>query len=316
MIMLMAAVMVNAVDVGITQTKVNGVELLPNSPLQLDIESGGSLDLEIEFVGLAAAENVEVFARLSGNDESAQKTIPLLDVQSQTKYTRTLSLELPDDFTSDSYQLLLFVGDKSSEVILETYNLAIRGKRHHLVVNDVLVRSMGNGYATASARIRNVGYKDQKDVRVNVAIPELGVSTTTYMDWIASGEEESTQEMMIAVPDCVETKTYAMTVRLDYNKKKANTVATREVLITDDRCPTSGITTQGDIVASGEAALPPVDANAWKDKNHDHSKHAGHEGKEHKSLFKSILECILLLVVGLAALLALVVGATKLRSDE
>jgi uncharacterized membrane protein len=231
---LLSISMVSALDstqVSFSEVEINGVEFVPGavSPL-LAVEEGEKLDIKVGLLGgTAGAKDIQVDAEISGyeydNYEDLEDSTHLFDIQpNNTKYV-TLGLALPKKLDKDSYTLRLRITDKNTDALVYNVQLSVEPKRHGLDIEDVAFSpgtSVKAGRSLlASVLLENYGDKTEKDVKVSVSIPALGVSATEYVDVVETENSnidyEDVPEMFLAIPSTAAAGTYKVDVVVKYD---------------------------------------------------------------------------------------------------
>lgn len=219
----------NAGDLAITSVEVNGDEALGSSTVA--VEEGQNLKIRVGFSTSATFVNdakVEVEAVISGYDLSDREdlkdsTFKVLYAGASNNYAN-LEVSLPKKLDNDAYTLHLRVFDAEdgdSLVLSQDVNLKIVPVEHDLEVADVAfspgstVKAGRSLYA--DVLLRNFGADEEKDVKVTVAIPALGVSATEYVDSVAADDTVNVEEMVLRIPETAEEGDYEVEVSLVYD---------------------------------------------------------------------------------------------------
>ena len=218
---------------GISDTSVTvKVNDEPNDGL-LTVEEGEELDIEVELVNSVAleedAENVKVEARLIGYDREDVKVSTTVDkVKSGTKKTVNLKLKVPSDFHNEdapdngAATLRVLVSGGVVEFTVD-YELHVESPSHSVQVADVsfspsLTVKAGRSLLT-TVLLENVGEKKEEYVKVTVAVPELGVSASEYVDvnLVEENHRKGVDEMFLQVPADTPAGEYAVKVTVQYD---------------------------------------------------------------------------------------------------
>ena len=176
--------------------------------------------------------------------------------------------------------------------------------RHSVKIEELILRP-GNSVRAGSAlfavvRVENQGKKEEQDVRVEVSIPELGVSDTAYIDEIDEEEQEETQELYLPIPRDADEGTYEVeaTVVFDNGHSAPLTKTARIEVWKDASSSASG-------QQSTQSQTQPIVVTVQPAKS----------GLGSGSV-RTALEIVLLVLVCLLIVIGAVVGFTRLRSDE
>ena len=103
----------------------------------------------------------------------------------------------------------------------------MRLTRHKVDVLD-LVMTPSSGVEpgqnlVANVRMKNRGQKAQDSVKVTVNIDELGVSESSYVSNLESGETITSGDMLVMIPEEAAAKQYEVEVVLSYNDQHTTT---------------------------------------------------------------------------------------------
>ena len=144
-----------------------------------------------------------------------------------TQKTKTLSLTLPRNLEKQVYWLHLTLDSANSASIEAIVKLNVEPVRHGVGISDV---SFSPGNTIKAGRsllttvlLENFGDKPEDDVKVTVAIPELGVSAVEYVDdSLTSGandiEFEDVPEMFLPIPATAVAGDYKVEVTVEYDR--------------------------------------------------------------------------------------------------
>lgn len=273
--LVLAAIGAGALPLTIEKVEIDGTVLQPNEQTRLDIERGDEIEVDVYFTATENIPNMEVLAFVSGfeyNDVTpTSDQIGPFDAEANTKYHKTLEVKFSDEFQEDSYKLRIIFSDRNGDEVLSNYNLKIDVPRHKLQIQDVILNpelSVRAGSALlAQVRLENKGEKEEEDIKVTVAMPELGISATDYVNEIEDTDDsEETEELYLRIPACAKPGIYTVEVITYYSRDTVKTVKQIQVTEGDscDEIETSGPKTtitigkQLETVTQGETALYPI----------------------------------------------------------
>jgi len=279
----------------IDKVEVDGTTVFENQINRLSIEAGDKFDVDVWLTATERSNNVRVEAEIIGYEhEDIEDETDLFDVEANTTYKKTLSLNIPADAEEDSYKLRITVSDRNSPAVLRTYNIVLDLPRHKLAIEDVVIfpeSTVTAGQALlASVRLENLGDKDEEDVRVRVSVPELGIAATDYIDEIESDDEEETEEMYMRVPSDAKAGDYQMLVTVTYNDGR-DTLSTTKVI---------------SVKAAPEAKEPVVVTPVTPTTPEP----------QQESMLRKALTGILLVLVGLLVIVAVILAVSKLSQKD
>lgn len=216
-------------DYGIKNIKVNGIIPSGNA---IYAERGETLDITVYIEGkINMEESIQASAWIKGYEyEDIKDTSEMFDLKAGVDRSIDLTLNIPEDMeASDDYTLYVEVFDKNNHIEKEC-TLMIEESRHKLNIMDVIFspsNSVEAGrYLQTNVRLENLGARKEEDIKVTVSIPELGVSTSEYVDELASEElpdddeetSQSTGYLVLLIPRNAETGEYEIKITAEYNR--------------------------------------------------------------------------------------------------
>lgn len=272
---LVLAVGVSALPITIDKVKIDGTELEPNEANRLDIERGDEIEVDVYFTVSEDQDNLEIMAFISGYEYN--DVDPVSDSEgpfaadANVKYHKELKLDLPEDAEEDNYKLRIIIADRYGDEVIQSYNLKIDVPRHKLEIQDVIFNpelSVKAGTALlAQVRLENKGEKEQDDIKVKVAIEDLGVAGIDYVDEIEDTDDsEETEEIYLRIPMCTKAGIYDVKVTAEYanGKKEVSTIKSINILANDMCEETAGpkatitVGKQLENVRQGDTAIYPI----------------------------------------------------------
>jgi hypothetical protein len=248
LVVMSGLVKVNAasIPISIEEVQINGVDIAPSAANRLDLEVGEDISLRVKLTANADADNVQIEAFISGYEysdfEPMSDSSHVFDVEDDVTYIKTLKLKLPEKAEKDNYKLRLIISDRYSDIQILNYNLLVDLPRHKISVKDVWFtpedKVMAGEYLIASVRLQNYGNKDESGIKVEVSIPELGVSAVDYIDELEADDSISSEELYLKVPKCnVKAGNYEVKVKVTYDDGY-EMVSTKDSIVigTDGSC--------------------------------------------------------------------------------
>ncbi len=226
LVLLSGLVHAASIPVSVDEVTINGVEIDPSAPNRLDLEIGQDINLRVKLEANADAKNIQVEAFISGYEysdfEPVSDSTHVFDVEDGVVYIKRLKLSLPEKVEKDSYKLRLIISDRYSDLQVLNYNLLIDRPRHSVKVTDVWFtpenKVMAGEYLIASVRLKNYGNKDESGLKVEVSIPDLGVSAVDYVDEVEAGDSVSSEELYLRIPKCnVKAGEYEVDAKVTYD---------------------------------------------------------------------------------------------------
>lgn len=222
----------------VVRVEVNGDEVETGTGITERIDRGQEIEVKVRVEAAEDAHDLQVMAILFGDERFlVSDASGNFDLDANERTTVTLRLQVPEVFEADNYFLRVILAGRTG--FTKSYNYAVHmdQQRHQLVIEDVFFSSNG-GKARAGrsllpiVRVNNLGEEDEEDVRVEVSIPDLGISAVDFIDEIEADEEESSEELFLTVPSDARPGNYDMvvTVRYDELTRTATQTVSVEVL--------------------------------------------------------------------------------------
>ena len=223
----------------IVEVEVDGITVYDeygSSTTSVEVELDDSLEVEVQIEGIADEEvcggdcevDVKVKVWLGGYEyDDIEETSSTFDIEPGVTYTKTITLELPDDLdVEDDNYYTLYVevyDDEDSDRV--TADLYTERPRHSLDLVDVVYDSSVDAGETmdVEVRVENLGESKEEDIKVEVS---LGDDTAVeYLDELASYEEDNEDEessesvdLLLNLDDDLESGDYDLTVTVTYNR--------------------------------------------------------------------------------------------------
>jgi uncharacterized membrane protein len=224
---LVSAINDDAQDLDWGTLRING-DFVGNDEV-LAVEEGEALEIRLGLEANADIDNIEVDAKISGYEysdyENLQDSTHLFDVQAgNTKYVN-LEVQMPNRLNKDEYTLRLRVLDRNGDAMAKEFTLSVEPTRHGIAIADVSV-SPGNTVKAGrslltTVLLENFGDRTQRDVKVTVAIPELGISATEFVDVVDTDDNniefEDVPEMFLSIPANAAEGSYTVVVTAKYD---------------------------------------------------------------------------------------------------
>ncbi|MBT4272522.1 hypothetical protein HN789_05025 [archaeon] len=210
-------------------------------------DRGEDLEVEIEFVSLQDAEDVQVMAFLTGYHRGHKFVDDIFDITStfdvdaNVSYKKTLELSLPDDFKyadGDELKIRVQISDKYSAGYMREYNLQVEPQRDNVVIQDVILdpsTSVQSGRGLfASVRVKNMGEDTEDSLRIEVSLPALGLKATEYIDELEEGEATTSEDLFLRIPSCVEPGDYVVRAKVTFADGDEDIVKETSIVVTED----------------------------------------------------------------------------------
>jgi len=82
-----------------------------------------------------------------------------------------------------------------------------------------------------TVRVENKGERDEDDVKVEVRIPDLGLSAVDYIEEVEFDEEEETEEIFLRIPTCTEPGRYPVEIIVSFDEGFEETRETTSITV-------------------------------------------------------------------------------------
>lgn len=251
------AVLVSAAvpDYTIIAVEVNDLQAFGGSTVvpNLDVERGETIEIEVTLQGNATipggqVPDVRVEARIVGYEFGTVSDVSdIFSVDEGLVYKKRLTLVIPEDIdASELYTLRVEASDSRNEDQVE-FTLNIDEQRHSLNIFDILVNPSTNVVAGQPifviSRIENLGELKEDDIRVTASIPELGVSSSNFIDELITEIQEEEEEFrldeqssrqldfLLRIPEDAQTGEYTLKVDVLYNRGHSLLTETRKIFV-------------------------------------------------------------------------------------
>lgn len=223
LVAVLALSVANAQIVTIDEVELDNDALDSTGVNALHVERGEDWEIKVHFTALEDAEEVEVRAWLSGYEDGEVEDLEFVDeIYADVSYVERLSFEFPHDLDQDYYTLRVSVEPRSGDAVQGTYELQIEAQEDEFLIKDVIFSpgsSVEAGHALlTTVRVENVGDEDDEEgVRVQVSIPELGLTAADYIDEVDEDDSATSEELYMRIPSYVESGTYEVEVSVTYD---------------------------------------------------------------------------------------------------
>ncbi len=231
---------------GDVKVEVNDEEM-SNTPLT--VERGEEFEVNVDFEisgdgnlnGVPDdAKNIEVEAQLLGYDKKdSEDSAVVKKVTAGTKGTGvTLKLTVPKDFAYKDATLRVRVSGGANDVdLVVNYKLYVESPSHSVKIADVsfspsLTVKAGRSLL-ATVLVENVGDNEEKDIKVTVAVPELGLTASEYLDEVAADDKEDVDEMFLQIPADTKAGEYTVKVTVQYDDLEESVSETYTLKVVD-----------------------------------------------------------------------------------
>jgi len=235
----------NAVDYVTTDdavfddVEIGGKDLTNQLTRLRDYNRGDTLELTFDIVGeevfnISGTDldstlrelTVEATMRGDSHGDKIEDITERFDIKSNRVKSFKLELTLPDRMDRDIYTLTMVLASRNGVLAQKEYKISIAsGEDHKIVVKDAIFSPEGEVKAgralLATVKIKNMGTRDEDDVKVKVAIPALGVSASAFIDEVEAEDEDDdvviSEELYMRIPTDALTGDYEVVVTAEYD---------------------------------------------------------------------------------------------------
>lgn len=220
----------NSLGLLMDTVSLNGIEVSDVDTLQ--VLNGGSLQVQLKMTASQSMDDARIRVSIDGYEHSIlDDSTDIFAVEAGKTYVKSLNINLPADMDSQEDYVLRIVGANDlSGITYKEVTLYVDTQRHRVDVLD-LVMTPSSGVEPgqniiANVRLKNRGQKAQDSVKVSVAIPELGISESSYVSNLDKDEVVTSDDMLLFVPEDAQAKQYQAVVTLAYNDGYTESVQT------------------------------------------------------------------------------------------
>lgn len=256
------------------EIKVNSVTVSDVDSVQ--VMNGESVNVELRINAIESFDDARLMVFVEGYEHAPiTASTEIFQVVAGKTYIKTLTLNLPADMNNQKdYKLRLVGANDLSGVTYKELSLYVDTERHRVDVLD-LVMTPSSGVEPgqniiANVRMKNRGQKSQDSVKINVAIPELGVSESSYISNLNSDEVATSDDMLLFVPEKAQAKTYDVEVTLSYDDGYTSTTNVYQLNVLSPRMAADenllvSFKNNVDLVAGSQTSFDIVIANPNSD---------------------------------------------------
>ncbi len=280
---LFAVASVAALPVTIDQVKVNGDELESGSTNYMALQKDNEFEIKVRVTATDDVDNAQIEVAMRGydHDDLIEDISDVFDMKANRTYIKKFKIKLPWRMDKDTYKLRVRVEDRDGSTTQENYEIDVESDRHEIKIKDVIFSPSNYVVAGRSlltvVRLENIGMVDEEGVKVKISIPALGISAADYLDEVEEDDSETSEELYLRIPPCVDGGNYEATISLVYDDGDEITSVKKTVrVVEDETCIkpeqettpktiiTVGPTTQDVTIGQGGVVYPMTLSNAGK----------------------------------------------------
>jgi hypothetical protein len=215
-------------------------DILATNTIQVELDTELTVDVFLKGTGLT--KDVKVKAWFGGYEYNLiEDYTEMFDVENGVSYKKTLTLEIPEDLNldEDNYYTLyvqIYDGDEYEEFSSTIY---FEEPRHKVGIRDIIFSNTApDEYLGVQVRVTNLGENKEEDIRVTVSIPDLEISTRTYVDELAArnqdtentNDEVTVGTLYLRLPADAYGD-YEVQVQVDYNNDHDSTIKSEYIRV-------------------------------------------------------------------------------------
>jgi|GEM_PF-3413382 len=290
----------------ITDVEVDGTTLVAGATNQLNVDRDQEVTVRFVYNTADPVIGATAYAKLQGYEfGTIQDSSDQDNLDNQTRQPYTLKLQIPSDLDVGRDYVLLVRVETKNAAKEESFTVQITADRSKLVVKDFFIRPstvVTQGKALAAVvRVENQGTKTQNDVRVEVAVPELGVRDVWTIDEIKADKEKETGELYLPIPRDADAGKYKVTATVSFNNGHSAPLSTTQMIeVLADESKSA--------VAPAQTTTQPVVVTVQPAQNDSSSLSSG--------AVRTALEVVLAVLLFLLIVIGLVVFITKMKGDN
>ena len=203
-------------DISIDSVELEGDALAENENNFVVIDKGEKkLNLKVRLTALENVEDAHIDAVLDfENGDVVADATTTFDIADGENAVKELELSLPVKFEQSNFRLKVKVVDAEGDSEEKLYGLKISQKKFPFVISSIsLTPDNAEAGKNLIARLsfKNSGVVPLEGINAKVSIPELGISSTKFVDQIKnSGLFEVSEDFILKILDSTPTGTYTL----------------------------------------------------------------------------------------------------------
>lgn len=206
-----------ALDISIDNVEVEGDTVAENQNNFVVIDKGEKkLNLKVRLTSLENVEAAHIDAVLTfENGDVVADATTTFDIKDGDNVVKELELPLISKFEQNSFKLKVKVVDAEGDSEEKVYGLKLSQKKFPFVISSIALTPESNVEAgknlVARLSFKNSGVVPLEGINAKVSIPELGVSSTKFIDQIKNSKlPEVREDFILKILDNTPTGTYTV----------------------------------------------------------------------------------------------------------
>ena len=218
-------------DVSIDSIEIEGDALAENENNFVIIDEGEKkLNLRVRLTALENVEDAHIDAVLAfENGDVVADATTTFDIGDGENAVKDLELPLISKFEQNNFKLKVKVVDAEGDSEEKLYGLRISQKKFPFIVSSIALPENAEAGKAIVARLKfkNSGVMPLEGLLVKASIPELGVSSTKFVDQIKNANSAFDEEFVLKIPESAQTGTY--TLRAEVSSQFSGDSEAREI---------------------------------------------------------------------------------------
>ena len=218
-------------DVSIDSVEIEGDSIAENEDNFIIIDKGEKkLNLRVRLTALENVEDAHIDAVLAfENGDVVADATTTFDIGDGENAVKDLELPLISKFEQNNFKLKVKVVDAEGDSEEKLYGLRISQKKFPFIVSSIALPENAEAGKAIVARLKfkNSGVMPLEGLLVKASIPELGVSSTKFVDQIKNANSAFDEEFVLKIPESAQTGTY--TLRAEVSSQFSGDSEAREI---------------------------------------------------------------------------------------
>ncbi|HYD03397.1 MAG TPA: hypothetical protein VEC16_03800 [Alphaproteobacteria bacterium] len=248
----------SAVNLQITDLEINGrtVQDTSSTAITRDYERGEELELYVCVEALTDVRDAQIYADISGYDYSNDEwdkvhdATDTFDLKANHRDCFDLSLEVPTKIDKDYFKLRIRADDRNGSTVFESYQLYLKGidRRSSVEIKDFSLdpsEVIAGRAFTGKIKVHNLWDDTVEDLKVTMAVPELNIKVSEYMDEIDPDKSKTFEELLLRIPECAKAGDYDVVITVEFDEfRETQTMGSITVLKSETCGATTGSATE------------------------------------------------------------------------
>jgi uncharacterized membrane protein len=243
---ILAICSIASATITINEVQFDGNSLGNGSNQITDAERGNTVEVKVTAISDTDVSNVqtEAYMRCYEHSDLVQDISDVFDMKANVTYVKKLTLTLPQRMDQDRYQLRVRVEGRDQTAAFNDYDMLVDTSRHLIDIKDAVFSPEGSVMAgralLTSVRVKNYGQQDEDGIKIEVSVPDLGISASDYIDTLNAGDSTSSEDLYLRIPSCAKAGTYDATIKVTYHDGDDEVTKSDKVTVTEDETCTVG----------------------------------------------------------------------------